>query len=70
VVQAIDLLTSEEAQAFLGVSRATFWNLVRRHDVPRYRIPSKGRRVFFDREDLARLREPQRVRGQYEQTSN
>jgi predicted DNA-binding transcriptional regulator AlpA len=47
-----DLLTAEEAQAHLGVSRATFWNFVKRYSVPRYQKPLTGKRLFFKRGDL------------------
>jgi len=53
-----DLLTTEEAYVYLGVSRATFWKLLRRYAIPKYRIPLRGKRVFFRRADLDRLREP------------
>jgi excisionase family DNA binding protein len=56
-----ELLTVEQAQEYLGVSRATLWNLVKRHHVPRYRIPVSGKRVFFRPADLDRLREPVRL---------
>ena len=59
-----DLISLEEAQALLGVGRATLFNLVKRYDVPRYRIPAQGRRTFLRREDVQRLREPQRVEPQ------
>lgn len=52
------MLTAEDAQVRLGVSRATFWNLVRRHRLQRYKIPAKGKRVFFRRSDVDRLLEP------------
>jgi predicted DNA-binding transcriptional regulator AlpA len=52
------LLTTEEAQKHLGVSRATFWNLVKRYDVPRYTVPLSGKRVYFKLEDLDHLRDP------------
>lgn len=55
-----DLLSTEEAISYLGVSRSTFWNLVRRYEIPKYRIPLRGKRVFFKRPDLDRLREPER----------
>jgi excisionase family DNA binding protein len=56
-----ELLTAEEAQRHLGVSRATFWNLIKRYRVPKYRLPLRGKRVFFKRADLNRLFEPVRV---------
>jgi excisionase family DNA binding protein len=56
-----DLVTVEEAQQLLGVSRATFWNLVKRHRLARYRIPTNTKRVYFKREELLALREPVRV---------
>jgi excisionase family DNA binding protein len=59
-----DLLTAEQAQAQLGVSRATLWNLLKRHQIPRYQIPASGRRVFFKREDIQRLQEPVRMEAQ------
>jgi predicted DNA-binding transcriptional regulator AlpA len=53
-----DLLTAEQAQERLGVSRATFWALVKRYQVPRYKVPVRGKRVFFKPAELDRLREP------------
>jgi len=53
-----DLLTSGEALSYLGISRATFWRLIRRYDVARYQIPTRGKRVFFKREELDQLRQP------------
>ncbi len=41
----------------LGVSRATIWNLIRRHNVDRYRIPGELRTVIR-RADLEKLRQP------------
>lgn len=46
--------------AILGVGRATFFNLTKRFRVARYTSPSTGRRVFFAREDIERLRQPVR----------
>ena len=56
-----ELLTAEQAQELLGVSRATLWNLLKRHKIPRYQIPAEGRRVFLSRGDIERLKEPVRV---------
>ena len=47
-----ELLTAEEAQAYLGVSRATFWSFVKRYSVPRYQKPLSGKRLFFKQADL------------------
>ena len=55
------LLTVEQAQEHLGVSRATLWNLIKRHHIPRYRVPVSGKRVFFKASDLERLRQPVRL---------
>jgi excisionase family DNA binding protein len=57
------LLTVEEATERLGVSPATFWNLVKRHKLPKYKMPLRGKRVFFKPSDLDRLSEPFRVNG-------
>jgi excisionase family DNA binding protein len=56
-----ELLTAEQAQELLGVSRATLWNLLKRHKIARYQIPAEGRRVFFNREDIERLNQPIRL---------
>ena len=52
------LMSLAEAAAWLEVSRATLFNLVRRHNIPRYKIPVQGKRVFFKRVDLEALRQP------------
>ena len=56
-----ELLTAEQAQEVLGVSRATLWNLLKRHKIPRYHIPAEGRRVFFNRDEIERLKQPVRL---------
>lgn len=53
-----ELLTAEQAQEHLGVSRATFWSLVKRYQIPRYTVPVEGKRVFFKPDDLESLRRP------------
>ncbi len=52
-----ELLTTEEAQEYLGVSRATLWNFVKRYRVPSYQKPLMGKRVFFKRADLDQAKE-------------
>jgi len=60
---AEDLLTAEEAQAHLGVSRATFWSFVKRYGVPRYQKPLSGKRLFFKSSDLDAARATVRTIG-------
>ena len=56
-----DLLTTEQAMEYLGISRATFWALLKRYQVPTYKIPLRGKRSFYRREDLDKLRKPYRA---------
>lgn len=60
MVEAEELLTVEQAQARLGVSRATFYNLIKRHQIPSYTLPLDSKRVYFKPEDLDRLKQPVR----------
>jgi len=52
-----DYLTVEEGAGDLGVSEATMWNLIKQHEIDRYRFPG-NRRTHIKREDLERLRQP------------
>ena len=58
------LLTAEQAQQRLGVSRTVFWTLVRSHQVPRLTqatgTNSRGHRSAFRPEEVERLRGPAR----------
>lgn len=56
-----DLLSAEDAQVHLGVGRGTFFTLIERHGVPKYKIPARGRRVFYKRSDLNKLLQPFRI---------
>lgn len=56
-----ELLTTEEAWAYLGVSRAAFWNMLKRFPITSYKVPTRGKRTFFRKEDLDTLRRPVRV---------
>jgi predicted DNA-binding transcriptional regulator AlpA len=47
-----ELLTTEQAQEYLGVSRGTFWSFIKRYSVPRYQKPLSGKRLFFKASDL------------------
>ena len=50
-------VTVKEAAAELGVSEATMWNVLKRHEIDRYRQPGY-RETRIKREDLERLRQP------------
>jgi len=46
-----ELLTQEEAAAYLRVSRTTFWRIIKAGAIKTYRIPGSDR-LRFKREDL------------------
>lgn len=50
-------LTANEAAEFLGVSRQTINNMVKRGDLKKYRRKYGKQRVYFLREDLMALKE-------------
>lgn len=50
-------LSVDEAAAELGVSRATLWKWLRRHEIQTFRALG-DRRTLLSRSDIARLREP------------
>ena len=56
-----DLLSAEDAQVHLGVGRGTFFSLIERYKVPKYKIPARGRRVFYKKNDIDTLLQPVRV---------
>lgn len=57
-MQEQDYLDIDQAAAELGVSRATVWNLVRRHGLARYRVPARGKKTFLNRAEVDGLRRP------------
>ncbi len=46
-----ELLTQEEAAAYLRVSRTTFWRIIKAGKIKAYRIPGSDR-LRFKREEL------------------
>lgn len=42
-----DLMTVKEIAAAIGRERATVFNLARDHNLPRYRLPARGRTTFL-----------------------
>jgi excisionase family DNA binding protein len=55
-----DVLTAEEAAAFLGVSRWALYSAANRHEVPHRRL---GRRMLFSRRALLVWLEGASLRG-------
>jgi len=47
-----DYLDVEQIQALLGVSKPTVWNLLKRYDLARYRIPSRGKKTLIRKSEL------------------
>lgn len=41
----------------LGVSEATVWNLIRQHELDRYKFPG-NRKTWIARDDIAKLKQP------------
>ena len=58
-----EYLDVEQVQELLGVSKPTVWNLLKRYDLMRYRIPSRGKKTLIrKRELLEALERPVPVR--------
>jgi len=51
---AEDLLTIKEVAATLDIGESTAWLLVKRHRLPRYRIPARGKTTLVRRGDVLR----------------
>lgn len=59
-----DLMTVAEVEAMIGKSRATVFNLIRDHNLPRYRVPAKGKATLVSRRDIERAwNRPERQRN-------
>ena len=59
-----EMLDAERARAYLAVSRATFYSLVRRFRIQKYAIPAHGRRRFFKKAELDKLKIPVLIAGE------
>lgn len=55
----MDFMDAEEACKYLGIRRAYFYRLVKRHSVSKYRA-AVGRKVLYRPADLDKLRAPKR----------
>jgi excisionase family DNA binding protein len=47
-----EYLDVEQVQELLGVSKPTVWNLLKRYDLTRYRIPSRGKKTLVRKREL------------------
>ena len=47
-----EYMNVEQIQTMLGVSEATAWNYIRRYNLPRFRIPARGRMTLVRKSDL------------------
>jgi hypothetical protein len=47
-----------QAAQELGLGQSTVWLLLKDSDIPRFRIPGEGKRVFLRRADLPKLKRP------------
>jgi excisionase family DNA binding protein len=47
-----EYLDVEQVAELLDVSKPTVWNLLRRYDLVRYRIPSRGKKTLVRKQEL------------------
>jgi hypothetical protein len=47
-----EYMTIAEVAEFIGRGEATAWALVKRANLPRYRLPSRGKTTYFRRADV------------------
>lgn len=56
-----EMLNTGEAMRLLGVSRAVFYQIVKRENVQRYQAPADRRSMLFKRSDIEALKHPRPV---------
>ena len=49
-------LRPKQAREYLGVKEATFWNIVKRNNLTKYKENSISREVFYDKQELDRVK--------------
>ncbi len=47
-----EYLDVDQVGELLGVSKPTVWNLLKRYDLERYRIPSRGKKTLIRKSQL------------------
>ena len=50
-----DLMPIADIAREFGMGESTIWLYVRRHDLPRYRMPIHGKKTLISRSDFERL---------------
>lgn len=54
----VEYLNAKESAEYLDISYNTFQNMEQQYNLSSFSIPGKGRRRFFKKSDLDKLREP------------
>ena len=54
VPQPDELITVPQAAETFEMGESTAWLLIKRHDLPRYRLPGQGKKTFIRRSDFER----------------
>ncbi len=52
--QMEDLITVLDASRIYDMGESTAWLLIKRHNLPRYRMPGQGKKTFIRRGDFDR----------------
>ena len=52
-----ELATVRELAKEQGIGESTAWQVVKRHNLSRYRLPGKGKRTYVRRADFERARQ-------------
>ncbi len=47
-----ELVTVQDVMERLSIAESTAWLFIKRHDLPRYRLPGRGKTVFFRWSDV------------------
>ena len=47
-----ELITVQNVMERLSIAESTAWLIIKRHDLPRYRLPGRGKTVFFQWSDV------------------
>ena len=51
-VNGEELVNVQDVMERLSIAESTAWLIIKRHDLPRYRLPGRGKTVFFQWSDV------------------